>query len=185
MRYTYKKKTKILSIKRSLLSNKFQIFIQTSQIYENIPRFLLYFRKSTISQTKDFLNNISRIYRAQYSINRARRSIARWKYSKCLSWETKVLSNYLCESYHACSENTFSAHSRESWLSNLGLRLGPPKTSDRSQLLSGLKISEMIANLFFHQISLGLPSATQNANYFLLRFFFRLMSSIQLLSSLF
>lgn len=181
MRYTYKKKQKFYQLNTitslNIHSNKPNL--------RKYPSILALFSKIYNFTNQRFPQHISRIYRAQYSINRARRSIARWKYSKCLSWETKVLSNYLCESYHACSENTFSAHSRESWLSNLGLRLGPPKTSDRSQLLSGLKISEMIADLFFHQISLGLPSATQNANYFLLRFFFRLMSSIQLLSSLF
>lgn len=60
MRYTYKKKQKFYQLNTITSLN-----IQTSQIYENIPRFLLYsFRKSTISQTKDFLNNISRIYPA-------------------------------------------------------------------------------------------------------------------------
>lgn len=179
MRYTYKKKQKFYQLNT----------ITSLNIHSNKPNLRKY--PSILALFSKIYNFTNQRFPQQYIKNISRAVFD--KQSQTIDCQVKIFevpklrneSSFQLSLRILSRVFTFSAHSRESWLSNLGLRLGPPKTSDRSQLLSGLKISEMIADLFFHQISLGLPSATQNANYFLLRFFFRLMSSIQLLSSLF
>lgn len=180
MRYTYKKKQKFYQLNT----------ITSLNIHSNKPNLRKY--PSILALFSKIYNFTNQRFPQQYIKNISRAVFD--KQSQTIDRQVKIFEvpKLRNESSFQLSlrilSRVFREHVQRPLERILALELGPQigtTKDDRSQLLSGLKISEMIADLFFHQISLGLPSATQNANYFLLQFFFRLMSSIQLLSSLF